>query len=214
MTSRDLNLVGPRLKWPTSCATSVASEAGCCTGQGYTVAEGLAAFAGVGGGSLEACNSWGACQRSVDGKKRRRHSWGQTLASCHTGSGISLSDTAQNHRCSEKDLGVGVNEGYLVKETGPSAALGREMKKIEALLEGHPCLKDNRQTVADILGDLPLAFDPAADGPAAQRQVPGYGRLGGASSGTGRAIELEIEMAGPYFVRRVAGSEAVDNLSL
>lgn len=133
---------------------------------------------------------------------------------CYIGSEISLSETAQNHRYSEKDLEVGMNEGCLVKETGPSAALRREMKKIEALLEGHPCLEDNRYTVADIFGGSSLAFGPAAGGPIAHSLVLGCGPLGGAGLGTGRAIGLAIERAGPCFARRVAGSAAVDNLSL
>ena len=86
------------------------------------------------------------------GSDKRRQSSGHTLATCYIGSGISLSETAQNHRCAEKGLEVGMNEGYLVRKTGPSAALRREMKKIEALLEGHPCLEDNRYTVADTSG--------------------------------------------------------------
>lgn len=134
--------------------TSVAAAADCCTGPGCTVAVGLAAFAGVGVGSLGADNPSDACPGSADGNKRRRHSSGRTLAAYRTGSGISLSDTAQNHRYSEKDRGVGVNEESLVKETGPAAALGREMKKIEALLEEHPYLEDKRQMVADTLGGL------------------------------------------------------------
>lgn len=68
--------------------------------------------------------------------------------------------------------------------------------------------------MADILGGLSLAFGPAAGGPFAHSLVPGYGRLGGVSSSTGRAIELGIERTGPYFARRVAGSAAVENLSL
>lgn len=142
MTSRDSRLVGPWLKWLTSCVTSVASEADCCTDPGCTVAEGLATFVDVDGGSLGAYNPPGACRGIVDGNRRRRSS-GHTLVICQIGSGISLSETAQNYRYSGKDLGVGMNERYLVKETGPSAALRREMKKIEALLEGHPCLEDN-----------------------------------------------------------------------
>lgn len=192
--------------------TSVASAAGCCTGPGCTAAEGLAAFAGVGAGSWGADNPLDACPGSADGNKRRRHSSGRTLAAYRTDSGISLSDTAQNHRYSEKDLGVGVNEESLGKETGPSAALEREMKKIEALLEEHPYLEDKRQMVADTFGGLLSAFDPAAEWKTARWSVLGYGRRpGGTSLGTARVSDLEIEMAGPYFARRVAGSEAAEN---
>lgn len=106
-----------------------------------------------------------------------------------------------------------MNEGYLVKETGPSAALRREMKKIEALLEGHPYLEDNWYTVAGIFGGSSSAFGPAADGPVARSLVLGCEPLGGASSGTGQAIELETERAGPRFARFVAGSAALENLA-
>lgn len=147
----------------------------------------------------------------MDGNKR--HSWGQTLVPCRIDSGISLLDSVQNDHCSEKDLGVGVNEGYRAKETGPSAALGREMKKIEALLVEHPCLEDSRYTAAGTSEDLPSAFDLAADGPIAHWLVLGFEGLGGVGSHTARAIELEAEMMGQHFGHCVAGLGAVENLS-
>ncbi len=162
---------------------------------------------------MGAGNPSGACPPYADGNTRRRRHNCHTV--CHTGSGISLSDTAQNHQYAEKDLGLDVNEGYLVKETGPSAVLEREMKKIEALLEVHSCLEGNRQTVADddTSDGSPLAIDPAAGGPAVHSLVLGYERLGAASSGRGRAIELAVGIAGPYSARRVADSEVVENLA-
>lgn len=218
MTSQDSRLVDRWLKWLTSCATSVASEACCCTDPGYTVAGGLAASAGVGEGSLVACNPPGACRHIVGGSKRqrrrRRHSSGQTLARCQIDSGISWLEIVQNHRYSEKDLEVGMNEGDLVKETGPSAALRREMKKIEALLAGRPCLEDKRYTVVDIPGDWRLAFGLVAGGLVADSRAPGFEGLDGAGWDTvERAIELETEREGACSARRVADSTVVETLA-